>query len=110
MSYQAKGIIHAITPTELKGAKGFKVRSIILKMSDDQDFEQFVNFELLGDKTSLGDSLQKGDKAILHFDLRGREWNERYFNSLVVWKAEAADRGEIAPAESAPAEDEEVPF
>lgn len=42
------------------------------------------------DKCSLIDPHTEGNKIKVHFDLRGREWNEKYFTNLNAWKIEAA--------------------
>ena len=47
----------------------------------------------------------------MHFDLRGREWNEKYFTNLNAWRIEAADgsTGGAAPSAAAPKQNTPAP-
>jgi hypothetical protein len=56
----------------------------------------------------LLDGYQVGGEISVNFNLRGREWTSpqgdvRYFNSLEVWRLEAAAAAAPAPADIPPA-------
>ncbi|HBX74297.1 MAG TPA: hypothetical protein DEG86_15060, partial [Halieaceae bacterium] len=48
------------------------------------------------DKIGLLEGLQSGQEVTVTFDIRGREYNGRYFNNLQGWKISAAG----APAQA----------
>lgn len=74
---------------------GFSKREFIV--TTEEQYPQDIKFELLKEKGSLLESFQPGDGIIVHFDVRGREWNENYYVNLVAWKLEAV--GAAAPAQ-----------
>jgi len=41
---------------------------------------------LTQDKCDLINNYKEGDKIKVSFDLRGREWNEKFFTNLNAWK------------------------
>jgi len=78
---------------ELKG--GFTKREFVLSTED--QYPQHLMFELLKDKTTLVNGFKSGDKVKVLFDIRGREWQDKYFNSLVAWKIENLGAAANAP-------------
>ena len=85
-------IIQTIGETMVRGAKGFQVRELIAVTEFESKYPQTVKFEVLGDKVTLLDDYQEGQKVRLHFDIRGREWAEKVFNSLVIWRIESDEQ------------------
>ena len=53
---------------------------------DEGKYPQDINIEFVQDKVALLDSLQPGQQVTVTFDIRGREYNGRYFNNLQGWK------------------------
>lgn len=43
------------------------------------------------DKCNLIDGYSEGDDVAVDFDLRGREWNGKYFTNLQAWRIARAD-------------------
>ncbi len=88
----------------------FKVRGFAIKVEDDSQYENFASFQAVQDKTALLDGLNKGDQIKVHFDLRGREHDGRYFTNLNAWKIEKLDAAEAseAPAQKPAAQTEPV--
>jgi hypothetical protein len=76
---------------------GFTKREFVL--TTEEQYPQMIQFELLKDKGALLNSMQVGNRIKVLFDVRGREWQGKYFNSLVAWKLEMAG----APAASSEA-------
>ncbi|MFM7731479.1 MAG: DUF3127 domain-containing protein [Flavobacteriales bacterium] len=104
-------------------ASGFKKREFVI--TTEEQYPNDIIFELLKDKTGLVMNYQPGERVKISFDLRGREWQDKYFNSLVAWRVERADqpsagndRSETfnqampvsAPVQAAPAVDDDLPF
>jgi len=92
MGYKAEGKIEKIFDSETKGAS-FQVRQFVIEVSEGQ-YPQMVAFQLVQDKCSLIDDYSEGDMIEVEFDLRGREWNGKYFTNLQAWRiSRAADGG-----------------
>jgi single-strand DNA-binding protein len=66
---------------------GFTKREMVVIVEDGK-YPQEINVEFVQDKISLLDDLQVGQEVTVTFDIRGREYNGRYFNNLQGWKIE----------------------
>jgi single-strand DNA-binding protein len=98
---------------------GFTKREMVVTVEDGK-YPQEINLEFVQDKTSLLDNLRVGQEVTVTFDIRGREYNGRYFNNLQGWKIVTAndesamsDSGQPpAPPHGSPAdyEDDDIPF
>lgn len=99
MSYELKGKLHKVFPTESK-TDTFQAREFVVETQE--NYPQLIKFQLTQDKCSLIDSYNEGEEINVHFDLRGREWNEKYFTNLQAWKLDkvSADDSEAAEASS----------
>jgi single-strand DNA-binding protein len=64
---------------------GFTKREMVVIVEDGK-YPQEINIEFIQDKIALLDSLQVGNEVTVTFDIRGREYNGRYFNNLQGWK------------------------
>ncbi len=89
MAYKAEGKIHKIFDTEQKSAT-FQAREFVIEVADGQ-YPQMVKFQLVQDKCNLVDGINEGDAVAVDFDLRGREWNGKYFTNLQAWRVSRAD-------------------
>lgn len=87
MSFEIEGVLHKKYDTESK-SDTFQAREFVIKT--DGNYPQFVKFQLTQDRCSLVDSLDEGENLKVYFDLRGREWQGRYFTNLNAWKIEKA--------------------
>ena len=93
--YELEGKIHLIEDIQ-EFKSGFTKREFVVESMDGQ-YAQQIKFELVKDKTSLTDSYQVGDDVKVFFDIRGNEYNGRYFVNLNAWKLEGAGAGGQAP-------------
>lgn len=73
-------------------ASGFSKREFVVEIEDGK-YPQSIKFECVKDKTSLTDGLQIGDAVKVSFDIRGNEYNGRYYVNLNAWKVEKAGGG-----------------
>ena len=92
---------------------GFTKREFIIKTTDDGDYPQDIKFELVKDKTALIDKYNVGDKVTVWLNIRGREWNQRYFVNLVAWKLEGAGTATAAPQATVTVQEDvndDIPF
>ena len=85
-----EGVIIAIDDT-ITFDSGFTKREFVIKTTDDGDYPQDIKFELVKDKTTLIDKYNVGDRITVHLNIRGREWNDKYFVNLVAWKLEGPE-------------------
>lgn len=118
MAYDLTGKVKLIQEPQTF-ASGFTKREVVVTVEDGR-YPQDINLEFLQDKVSLLDSVSEGQEITVSFDIRGREYNGRYFNNLVGWKIESAgsadapaaeERPPIPPESEAPAEfDDDIPF
>src|SRR5438874_6362553 len=93
MAMEATGKLRAIFDTK-QVSERFTKREFVLELVDGK-YPQTVLFQLTGDRCANLDAFQIGDEVRLEFNLRGREWKSpqgdvKYFNSLDVWRIEAA--------------------
>lgn len=68
---------------------GFSKREFVI--TTEEQYPNDVSFELLKEKGQLITSYNVGDRIRVNFDIRGREWQGKYFNSLVAWRIDNAD-------------------
>lgn len=92
MSYELEGSIKFIGDTQSFGAKGFTKREIVVTTSADR-YPQDIKLEFVKEKTSLLDNFSAGQSVKVSFDLRGGEYNGKYFVNLTGWRIEAAGAG-----------------
>ncbi len=98
MAYELTGKIKLIQEPKTFDS-GFTKREMVVIVEDGR-YPQEINLEFVQDKVALLDALQPGQEVTVSFDIRGREYNGRYYNNLQGWKVEAAeDATGAAPAE-----------
>ena len=85
--FEVEGKLHKKFETESKTAT-FQAREFVILISE-ENYPQYIKFQLTQDKCVLIDDYKEGQKIKVHFDLRGREWNEKYFTNLNAWRIEA---------------------
>ena len=85
MSYEATGTIKVIMDLQTFDS-GFTKREFVV--TTQEQYPQDLKFELVKDRTSLIDSFNQGDKVKVSFNLRGNEYNGRYYVNLGAWKIE----------------------
>jgi hypothetical protein len=114
MAFDAVGKLHTAFATK-QISERFTKREFVVEIADGK-FPQLVLFQLSGDRCAQLDEHRVGDTVRVTFNVRGREWKSpqgelKYFNSLDVWKLEAArangsERRGARGADSAPGRDE----
>lgn len=116
MAYELTGKIKLIFDPKTFNS-GFTKREMVVTVEDGR-YEQEILLEFVQDKVALLDALSAGDEVTVTFDIRGREYNGRYFNNLQGWKVETQGAGTPAPpGDEAPPfptpddfEDSDIPF
>lgn len=113
MSFEITGRLHKKYETEDKTAT-FQAREFVLEINTN-NYMQYIKFQLTQDRCGLLDPFNEGQNLKVYFDLRGREWNGKYFTNLNAWKLESGEGSEAHPedpfgGESFPSEDKEPVF
>ena len=88
MGYTLEGIVKIIQETQTFGS-GFTKREFVVTVEDGK-YPQDICLECVKDRISQLDGVSVGDSVSVSFDIRGREYNGRYFNSLVCWSVRRA--------------------
>ena len=117
MAYDLTGKIKLLQEVQ-KFNSGFTKREMVVIVEDGK-YPQEINIEFVQDKIGLLDSLQVGQEVTVTFDIRGREYNGRYFNNLQGWKIEIqgnesaftpAGQSPVPPDVAPPDFDDDIPF
>ena len=92
-AFDVVGKLHVAYETK-QVSERFSKREFVIEVADGK-YPQFVSFQLTGDRVNALDDFRVGDQVRVTFNLRGREWcnpqgEVKFFNSLDVWKLEAA--------------------
>jgi len=100
MAYELTGRVKLIQEPQTFPS-GFAKREMVVTV-EDGNYPQDINLEFLKEKMSLLDSIRVGQKVTVTFDIRGREYNGRYFNNLVGWKIKVVEDAPFNDIESSP--------
>lgn len=98
-SFEIEGKLIKKYDTESKSAT-FQAREFVIEIQDG-NYSQFIKFQLTQDRCPLVDGFNEGDQIKVQFDLRGREWQGRYFTNLNAWRIEKPAAPAEAPAPAA---------
>ncbi|MBK7093760.1 MAG: DUF3127 domain-containing protein [Saprospiraceae bacterium] len=102
MSFEIQGKLHKKFEIESKSAS-FQTRDFVL-LIEEGNYPQYIKFQLTQDRCNIVDSINEGDNMKVWFDLRGREWNEKYFTNLNAWKVEKQSTGDSNKQDNSPDE------
>ncbi len=89
--YEAIGKIKLISETQ-NFPSGFSKREFVVTTANDK-YPQDLKFEIVKEKCPLLDSFEAGQEVQVSFDIRGNEYNGKYFVNLSCWKIQAANGG-----------------
>lgn len=98
MSFEIIGKLVKVFETESK-TDSFRAREFVIEV-DGGTYPQFVKFQCVQDRTTMIDPYKEGEQIKVHFDLRGREWQGKYFTNLNAWRVEGVS---ATPTNTAPA-------
>ena len=97
MAYELTGKIKLIQEPKTFNS-GFTKREMVVIVEDGK-YPQEINLEFVQDKVALLDALEPGQEVTVTFDIRGRQYNGRYFNNLQGWKVVILGDEARAPSE-----------
>ena len=82
---QITGAIIKVGPVESFGANGF--RKCVVVLDTGGKYPQQIPIEFCKDKADqAAEAMQVGDMVVIDFNLRGREYNGRYYASIEGWR------------------------
>ena len=84
--YELTGTVKVILEEKTFGS-GFNVREFVVTTNADK-YPQDICLQCVKEKVEMVDRLKVGDSVKVSFDLRGREYQDRYFVNLNAWKIE----------------------
>ena len=98
MAHEQSGKIKEIFETQTFPS-GFSKREFVV--TTDERYPQDIKFDCLKEKADMLNDFKAGDAVRVSFDIRGREYNGRYYVDLNAWKIDLSDAGG-AQSESTP--------
>ena len=84
--YEITGTLKHIGETQTF-AKGFTKREFVIETGDDK-YPQLVKLEVTKERCAELDDCEIGDTMEVQFDIRGNEYNGKYYVNLQAWKFE----------------------
>ena len=90
-NFEMEGTVKVINEVQ-SFASGFSKREFVVEVEEGK-FPQSIKFECLKEKTTMIDDYSVGDSVKVFFDIRGNEYNGKYYVKLNAWKLERAGGG-----------------
>lgn len=88
MEHKLKGkLILKSEPRQV--SEKFRVMDFVIETPDDK-YPQKVQFQTANDRIADMDKYSVGEEIEVSFDIRGREYSGKYYNSLNVYKIESS--------------------
>jgi hypothetical protein len=103
-AYEMTGKVKVVMD-EVTFPSGFNKREFVVTSEDDR-YPQDIKFECVKERTAMLSNLKEGQRVKVSFDLRGNEYNGRYFVNLSAWRVEAGDAVAAAPSGQPPPADD----
>lgn len=80
-----KGVIKLIKPINVISDK-FSVREFVITTQD--KYPQHIIFQTVNDKMDIIAPYGEGEEIEVSYNVRGREYNGKYYNTLDAWKVQ----------------------
>jgi single-strand DNA-binding protein len=97
MSFEIVGKMYKKFAAESKSPT-FQAREFVVEVADG-NYPQMIKFQLLQERCQLLDGYNEGEEVKVHFDLRGREWQGKFFTTLNCWRIEKSDGTSAQPVQ-----------
>lgn len=109
------GEVETILPTETF-ASGFSKRVLVVNTGG--DYAQLIPIEFVKDKIQILDGLKAGQKVSVYVNLRGNEYNGKYYANIQGWKLEKTGDKSVGKKKGNPTQekpydedmDDDIPF
>ena len=97
---EVTGVIIVLEETQEIGSKGFKKRLVVIET--DEQYSQKVGIDFVQDKTSILDNYKIGDSVKVSINIRGNEYNGKYYVNLQGWRIENLEGVQETPLDNLP--------
>jgi single-strand DNA-binding protein len=91
---KAKGTIHHIGEARQVSDK-MNLKEFVLSIGD--KYPQLVQFQAVNERVKFLDGAKVGQECEVKFDLRGREYNGKYYVSLNAWDIRIESKSGLKP-------------
>ena len=91
---KAKGTIHHIGEAKQVSEK-MNIREFVLSIGD--KYPQLVQFQAVNERVKFLNGAKPGQECEVKFDLRGREYNGKYYVSLNAWDIRIESKSGLKP-------------
>lgn len=98
--YEASGKLKWIGAAQ-SFASGFTKREFVITTAADK-YPQDLKFEVVKDKCSLLDAFELEQDVAVSFDIRGNEYNGKYYVNLACWKIQGSGGASESPRRAGP--------
>jgi len=86
-------------------------QQMVLTIDEDTKYPQNIAIEFLNEKLDLVKKQSIGNKVAVAVNLRGNEYNGKYYNNIVGWRVTNIVNNEITNTQQNPARQEvDLPF
>ena len=96
MSYETTGAIKLINDIQTFSS-GFEKREFVI--TTDEKYPQDIKLELIKDDVVKTDQFKVGDNVKVSWNLRGNEYNEKFYVNLQAWRIEAVEGSTVNDTE-----------
>ena len=86
MSYEMKGTVKRLFDVWKSDTSEFYKREFVVTTAE--QYPSDVKFSALKEKSDQLSQIKEGDQVLVKFDVRGREYNDRYYVDLNAWAVE----------------------
>ena len=122
MGFEMKGKVKKIFEQQ-DFPSGFYKREFVI--TTEEQYPQDVKFTTVKERTEQIAKLQEGDAVLVKFDIRGNEYNDKFYVDLNAWRVESGESAnaaspdavaatpmpDVPPMPTAPAaDDDDLPF
>lgn len=87
MAYAIQGRIRRKFDVEVFPS-GFKKQELVV--TTDEQYPQDIKLTFMKEKADLLERFQEGEEVVVSFDLRGREYQGKYYVDLSAWRIQPA--------------------
>lgn len=91
--FSIEGVVRFIGETEVVGASAFRKR--VIAIDTQEQYPQTVGLQFVQNNVDKLDAVKNGDVVEIGFNVKGNEYNGKYFVTLQGWKI--AVKSAIAP-------------
>eukprot|EP00287_Rhodomonas_sp_CCMP768_P030202 CAMPEP_0202849768 /NCGR_PEP_ID=MMETSP1389-20130828/81703_1 /ASSEMBLY_ACC=CAM_ASM_000865 /TAXON_ID=302021 /ORGANISM="Rhodomonas sp., Strain CCMP768" /LENGTH=167 /DNA_ID=CAMNT_0049527851 /DNA_START=15 /DNA_END=518 /DNA_ORIENTATION=- len=93
LKYELEGTLKVVNDV-MKFDSGFTKREFVV--TTEEMYPQDVKFEVVKDRCALLDQYNPGDHLKVSFNIRGNEWQNKYYVNLQAWRIEKLESQGLA--------------